>query len=150
MSICCRTHAKIFFKEILLYISQICLEDFLHSVFNCSQTKFVAIILVLSFFFMQISAGPNLRLTHLTFCPQKRFKQVAPSGPVLIEPFSSLVFKYAIHRVCFGDLYLWCEGRFLEIDSPTHTLLPPPTNATPSAHRCTPLPLCSPTPLQLS
>ena len=30
-----------------------------------------------------------------------------------LEPFSSLVFKHAIDRICFGDLYLWCEGRFL-------------------------------------
>ena len=32
------------------------------------------------------------------------------------ETFSSLVSKYAIHRNCFGDLHLWCGGRFLEVD----------------------------------
>ena len=58
------------------------------------------------------------------FRPQKRDKEVAPSWyEVLLEPFSPLVFKYAINRNCIGDLYLWCEGQFLEVD-PT----PPPTH----------------------
>ena len=47
---------------------------------NCSQTNFVAIILVLSVFFMRFFAWPIFRLTLLTFRPQKRDKQVAPSG----------------------------------------------------------------------
>ena len=46
-----------------------------------------------------------------------------PTNKVLIELFSPLVFKCDINRNCFGDLYLWCEGRFLEID-----LTPPPTH----------------------
>ena len=41
-------------------------------VFNCSQTKFVAVILVLSVFFMRFFAWPIFRLTILTFSPQKR------------------------------------------------------------------------------
>ena len=91
----------------------------------CSRMQFVAIILVLSVFFMQFFAWPIFRLTHLTFRPQKGAKQVVPSGHnVLVEPFSSLVFKYAIHRICFGDLYLCCEGRFLEIDPPPPVALP--------------------------
>ena len=48
--------------------------------FNCSQTKFVAIILVLLDFFMQFFAWTIFRLKFLTFCPQKLDKQVAPSG----------------------------------------------------------------------
>ena len=44
-------------------------------------------------------------------------KEVAPRGQLFIlEAFSALVSKYAIDRNFFGDLYLWCEGRFLEID----------------------------------
>ena len=41
------------------------------AVVNCSQTKFVAIILVLLVFFA------TLCLTYLTFCPLKRNKKVA-------------------------------------------------------------------------
>ena len=40
----------------------------------------LAIILVLSVFFMRFLASPIFRLTLLTFRPQKRDKQVAPSG----------------------------------------------------------------------
>ena len=50
------------------------------SFFNCSQTKFLAIIWVLSVFFYAIFGLPIFRLKHLTFRPQKRDKQVAPSG----------------------------------------------------------------------
>ena len=42
-----------------------------------------------------------------------------------LEPVSPLVSKYAIRRNCFGDLYLCCEGRFIEDD-----LTPPPTAPT--------------------
>ena len=97
--------------------------------YNYSQMKFVAIILVLSVFFNAI-----FRLAHLTFRPQKRTKQVAPSGRlVLLEPFSSLVSKYAIHRICFGDL--WCEGWFLETAPPPHCCHPisPPMHPPPAA-----------------
>ena len=48
------------------------------AIINCSQTNFVAIILVLSVFFYAI-----FRLTDFlsdTFRPQKWDKQVAPSG----------------------------------------------------------------------
>ena len=43
-------------------------------------TKFVAIIWDLLVFIMQFFAWPIFRLTHLTFRPQKRDKQVVPSG----------------------------------------------------------------------
>ena len=42
---------------------------------NCSQTKFVEIIAVLSVFCMRFFAWPIFRLNHLTFRPQKRYKQ---------------------------------------------------------------------------
>ena len=45
---------------------------------------------------------------------------------MLLEPFSSLVAKYAIQRNCFGDLCLWFEGRFLKGDHPPHN---PPSSA---------------------
>ena len=49
---------------------------------------------------------------------QKRDKEVAPNlHKIFVVPFSPLVFKYAINRNCFGDLYLWCERRFLKIVS---------------------------------
>ena len=43
------------------------------------------------------------RMTHLTFRPQKRDKQVAPSGhKVILEPFSFIVFKFAgrLRAIC--------------------------------------------------
>ena len=42
---------------------------------NFSQTKFVAIILVMLVFFMRFLAWPIFFLTHFTFRPQKRDKQ---------------------------------------------------------------------------
>ena len=47
---------------------------------NCPQTKFVAIILVLSVFFMRFFAWQIFLLTLFTFRTHKRDKQVAPSG----------------------------------------------------------------------
>ena len=117
----------------------------LHSFFeiNCSQTKFVAILFVLSVgFFNAIFRLTDFLSVPLTFGPQKRDKQVLPSGY-----FSSLVCKYAIHRN-FEDLYLRCEGRFLEVDTshipPPPTLNPPPPlisplsrHPHPNPHPCT-------------
>ena len=58
------------------------------SFFNCSLTKFY-LQFYLSVFFMRFFAWQIFCLTHLTFRPQKRDKQVAPSGHyVLLEPFS--------------------------------------------------------------
>ena len=40
-----------------------------------------------------------------------------------------MVFNYAIHRICSGDLYLWCEALFLEVEDPASVdtpLLPQP------------------------
>ena len=42
------------------------------------------------------------------------------------------VFDYSINRNCFGDLNVWCEGRFLEVDHPTPPP-PPPTSASPTS-----------------
>ena len=78
------------------------------NVISCSQTKFVAIILVLSF----LSA--IFRPTHLTFRPQNRNKQVTPRGHKgLLEPYALPVTKIAIHQNCFEATISWCEGQFL-------------------------------------
>ena len=77
---------------------------------------------------MRFFAWPIFRLTLLTFRPQKRDKQVAPSGHfVLLEPFRSFSSN------CLGDLYLylWCEGRFLKVDTPPFVDPPPPLLAPP-------------------
>ena len=103
--------------------------------FNCSQIKFVAIILVLSVFLMPNFARPIFRLTSLTFRPQKQVKQVALFGYLVLSgALRSLVSMYAIHKKCFGDLYLWFQGRFLVVDPPptsgphcTKPTPPPPT-----------------------
>ena len=47
--------------------------------FNCSQIKLVAIILVLSVFYV-IFRLTDFLSEPLTFRPQKRDKQVAPGG----------------------------------------------------------------------
>ena len=71
--------------------------------FICSQKNFVAIILVLSVFFMQFFARPNFRLTHLTFRPQERDKQVAPSEHlVLLELFSSVLAQTVLETYSYG------------------------------------------------
>ena len=101
-------------------------------VFNCSQIKFVAIILVLSVFLMPNFARQIFHLTSLTFGPQKQDKQVALIGYLVLSgALRSLVSMYAIHRKCFGDLYLWCQGRFLVVD-------PPPRHFRSSLHQTPP------------
>ena len=112
----------------------------LKEIVNCSQKPFVANIVILFLFFAifclaDFSDPYDFRL-------QEREKEVAPSlHDVLPEPLSALVFKYAINGNCFGDSYLWCEGRFLEID-PT----PPPTHR---PHSSPPNPFCTPAALTL-
>ena len=49
----------------------------IHHFFHCSQTKFVAIVLVLFVFLMQFIAWPFSRLTHLTFRLRKRYTDSA-------------------------------------------------------------------------
>ena len=41
--------------------------------------------------------------------------------------------QYAIHRKCFGDLNLWCEGGFLKVEDPP----PPPPTVHPPPRCCT-------------
>ena len=76
-------------------------------------------------------------LAHFSSAPfrlKKREKTVAPSlHYFLLEPFNPLVFKYANNRNYFGDLHLWCEGRFLEIDPTPHPHISPH----PNPHPCT-------------
>ena len=73
-SLYCSCNAKLGYKLKIISPS-ISLKDF-----NCSQTKFVAIVLFLFVFLMQFYAWPFFRLTHLTFRLRKRDKQIAPSG----------------------------------------------------------------------
>ena len=49
-------------------------------IINCSQTKFVAILLVLLVFFYAIFRLTDFSSDAFDFRPQKRDKQVAPSG----------------------------------------------------------------------
>ena len=77
--------------------------------FNCSQTQFVAIILVLWSSLWVFFARPIFRLTHLTFRPHKRDKQVAlgdHSISGLLAPLELLVSKYPIHENCFEETIL--------------------------------------------
>ena len=78
----------------------------LHSNEVCSN------ILVLLVFFNAIFLLDRFFcLTRLTFRPQKRDKYGAPNGYyVVLDPFSSLVSKYAINRNCFGALIYGVEG----------------------------------------
>ena len=58
-------------------------------------------------------------LTHLAFCPQKRNKQVAPSGHYLLLELRA--FQFTSLQVCDSQTVLetyWFEGRFFEVDSP--------------------------------
>ena len=107
---------------------------------NRSQTKFVALRLVLSVFYA-IDCLTQFCSNPFDFFPQNWDKQVVPSGiyeRALVEPFSSLVSKYVVHRNCFGDLYLWCEGRFREVNPTPHTHIhtrpPPPSPHTHTSH----------------
>ena len=47
---------------------------------NCSQTKFLAIMLVLLIFFMRFFAWPIFHLTHLTFRHQDEIIRWRPAG----------------------------------------------------------------------
>ena len=102
---------------------------------NCSQTKFVVTILVL-FVFLCNFLLDRCFVWPMIFRPEKRNKQVASSGHwVFLEPFSSLVSNFAVHRNCFGDLYVWCEGWLLRCWTPIpHNIPPPPPTSVPSLH----------------
>ena len=69
---------------------------------------------------MRFFAWPIFRLTLLTFRPQKRDKQVAPSGHyVLFEPFRS-VSAQTVLETCWHPPPLF-------VDPPPPLLAPPPT-----------------------
>ena len=70
---------------------------------------------------MRFFAWPIFHLTLLTFRPQKRDKQVAPSGRAL----SAL---RAFQLELFWRLNVWCEGRFSGWDT-SPLLTPTPTIA---------------------
>ena len=58
----------------------ICSVLLLLSVFNCSQTKFVAIILVFGLFVMRFFWLTDFSTDLFDFCPQKRDEKVAVGG----------------------------------------------------------------------
>ena len=99
-------------------------------------------------FFMRFFAWPIFRLTLLTFRPQKRDKQVAPSGHyVLLEPFRSVSAQtvletYTLLMVWGAVLRGWHPPPF--VDPPPPLLAPPPPTAllppTQCCPRCTPPP----------
>ena len=114
------------------------------------QMKFLAILLVLSVFFMRFFAWPIFRLTLLTFRPQKRDKQVAPSGnQVLLEAFSSVfqlkLFWKLILMVWRAVLRGWRHPHCWPPTIAPHPAVPPPHHfcpfpSLPISPRCTPPP----------
>ena len=118
--------------------------------FNCSQTKFVEIILVLSVFFKAIFRLTNFSSDDFDFSSPK----TGQTGSAQQALSALRAFQLCFSSNCFGDLYLWCEGRFLEIeDTPPPLFTPPLLTPPPSPHRrCCPTPLpfsphCTPTPM---
>ena len=92
--------------------------------FNCSQTKFVAIILVLSVFFYAIFRLTNFSSDAFDFSSSK----TGLTGSAQRALCALRAFQVCFSSNCLGDLYLylWCEGRFLEVDTPPPFVDPPP------------------------
>ena len=91
---------------------------------NCSQTKFVAIILVMSVFFMRFFAWPIFCLTLLIFRP--------------LAPFSSVSAQTVLETYTYG-----VKG-WREVEDTPHYWHPPPrpqlVNPTPPPQRWAALP----------
>ena len=84
---------------------------------NCSQTKFVPIILNLSVFFNAI-----FRLTDFSF---DTFDfSYSKTGKTGSAQWALSVLR--AFQLCFRDLYLCCEGRFLEVEDTPNFAPPPP------------------------
>ena len=86
------------------------------AIINCSQTKFVAII-VLSDFFMQVFD----RFIVWYFSSSK----MGQMGSGQLDLSGLRAFQLCFSSNCFGDLYLWCGGRFLEVEDTQPPLLTP-------------------------
>ena len=82
---------------------------------NCSQTKFVTIILVLLVFFNAI-----FRLTDFSSDPFDFLSSKTGSAQRALSALRASQLFFSSN--CFGDL--WCEGRFLEVEN-TPTVDPP-------------------------
>ena len=80
---------------------------------NCSQTKFVAIILALSVFFYAIFRFTDFSSDAFDFSSSK-------TGGAQRALSALRAFQLCLSSNCFGDLYLWCEGRFLEVEEHPH------------------------------
>ena len=103
------------------------ISKFLFQIFECSQTKFVAFLLVLlvrtRFFFWFDYLFSGLTIWLLSW---KRDKQVKPGGyQVLFQPNGSLVSKYPIQPKFLSDVNLLFEGQFPRTKPPTTTSLHP-------------------------
>ena len=98
--------------------------------YTLSQTKFVAIMLILLVFFLAYSLHQFFFRPICLFVLRNRIKRQLPVSIKFSQsPFSPFVSKCANNRNCFGDLYLRCEGCLLEIDPHPHTtpnISPPP------------------------
>ena len=107
-------------------------------IFNCSQTKFVAIILVLSVFFYAIFCLTDFSSDAFDFSSSK----TGWTGSAQRALSALRAFQLCFSSNCFGDLYLWCEGRFLKVeDTPS---VDPPYCPTRPPTRCFPPPQCCP------
>ena len=113
--------------------------------FNCSQTKFVAIILVMSVFFNAIFRLPDFSSDAFDFSSSK----TGQTGSAQRALSALRAFQLCFSSSCFGDLYLWCEGRFLEVETrpppppvltphPQYFLHPPPRCCPPPPTHCCP------------
>ena len=92
--------------------------------FNYSQKKFVAIILVLSVLFYAIFRLTDFSSDAFDFSSSKTGQTGSAQRALsFLRAFQLLCFS----SNCFGYLYLWCEGRFLEVED-TPTVEPPPPN----------------------
>ena len=114
---------------------------------NCYQTKFVAIILVLSVFFYAIFRLTDFASDAFDFSSSKMGWTCSAQRALRAHRAFRLWFSWN----GFGDLYLWREGRFLEVED-TPTVDPPllPTPALPPAALLPPPHCCQPPSLHIS
>ena len=106
---------------------------FKKSLFYALKSKYISPVCL----FYGIFRVANFSSDPFDFRLRKRDNEAAPSlQQLLLEPFTPIVFTCSINRKCFGDLYLWCEGRFFEIDPAPHS--PTAPTPVPPIHFCTP------------
>ena len=116
---------------------------------NCSQTKFVAVTVVLSVFLCDFSLDQFFWRIWL-FVLKKGITSSAQRALSALRAFQLTGLQVCDSQNLFWRLILMVRSRFLEIDPPTATP-PPPTFATPSTPvHPPPPPLRLLTPLQLS